>query len=192
MTLPELKEEEPVPFNELEQHKLWDTYTSGDMIAGYILVMIYTGMMPGELCDCRKSMIEWNNYQIVGAGKKTKKRKESPIAYPDIIEPVLRALCDYSQGDKLLGMNRDNFYNEYYLALDRAGCRRLTPYSCRHTTATALARENLSLAIIQKTMRHAKYQSTQRYIHPDSADVRAAVNAIGKKPGEEKADNPAI
>jgi len=178
LTLPELVENEPVPFTEVEQQKLWKSYAEGDLDAGWPLVMIYTGMMPGELRACRKDMIIWERGEIVGAGKKTKKRKETPIVFPDLLEPVLRALCESTKGTKLWSLNEDKFYQTYYAALERAGCRRLTPYSCRHTTATALARENLPPAVIQKVMRHAKYQSTQRYIHPDTNDMRAAINAI--------------
>lgn len=36
-------------------------------------------------------------------------------------------------------MGRDQFYKEFHMILERCGCRNLTPYSCRHTTATALA-----------------------------------------------------
>ena len=28
---------------------IWSAYDSGDIFSGYILLMIYTGMMPGEL-----------------------------------------------------------------------------------------------------------------------------------------------
>lgn len=182
ITLPELEEGEPVPFNDLEQTKIWNAYTEGDMIAGYILLMIYTGMMPGELLACRKDMIRWDAMTIEGAGKKTEKRRETPIVFPDIIEPVLRQLCEHSSGAKLLSMNRDGFYKEYHATLQRIGCRDLPPYSCRHTTGTALDKAQLSSTLIQKIMRHAKFSSTQRYIHKDTSDMRAGVNAIGKPP----------
>ncbi len=180
LTLPELEEDEPVPFNDLEQTKIWNAYTEGDMMAGYILLMIYTGMMPGELMACKKSMIQWDTMTIEGAGKKTEKRRETPIVFPDIIEPVLRQLCEYSPSAKLLPMNRDNFYKAYHATLEKIGCRDLPPYSCRHTTGTALDKAKLSATLIQKIMRHAKFSSTQRYIHKDTSDMRAGVNAIGK------------
>ena len=77
-------------------------------------------------------------------------------------------------------MNKDRFYKEYYAALERAGVRGLTPYSCRHTTATALALGNIAPSVIQQVMRHAKFTTTQRYIHPDRASALAEVNTMGK------------
>ncbi len=180
LTLPDLEEEEPVPFNDLEQTKIWNAYSEGDMMAGYILLMIYTGMMPGELMSCRKSMICWDTMTIEGAGKKTEKRRETPIVFPAVIEPVLRQLVERTPGVKLLHMNKDYFYKEYHATLQRIGCRDLPPYSCRHTTGTALDRAKLSSTLIQKIMRHAKFSSTQRYIHKDTSDMRAGVNAIGR------------
>lgn len=183
LTLPELDDSEPVPFDDLEQVKIWQAYTDGSMVAGCVLLMIYTGMMPGELLACRKDMIDWDGFRIVGDGLKTRTRKQTPIVFPDIIEPVLRHLCEWNDGPKLVKLNRDNFYKQYHAMLRDAGCRDLPPYSCRHTTATALDREHLSPALIQRIMRHAKYTSTLRYIHQNTDDMRTGVNAL-KKPSQ--------
>ena len=178
LTMPDLEEDEPIPFSDIEQANIWKAYGAGDKMAGYILVMIYSGMMPGELLACRKENIDWANFQIIKSGKKTKTRKEVPLVFPDIIEPVLRDLCEYSDGPKLLTMNKDRFYKAYYQTIEAAGCRKLPPYSCRHTTATSLAKESIPAALMQKIMRHAKFQSTLRYIHHDTSDMRSAVNQV--------------
>lgn len=178
--LPTLEESEPVPFSELEIQSLWSGYGKGDKTAGYILLMIYTGMMPGELLDLKIDMIDWTRGEIIGAGKKTKERKKTPLVLADVIIPVLDDLCQSSTSriGKLVGVNKDKFYTEYYECLERNKCRRLTPYACRHTTATALALGNIAPSVIQKVMRHAKFSTTQRYIHPDTADMKAAVNTL--------------
>ena len=179
--LPPLEEKEMQPFSEIELRKLWDAYAGGDYIIGYILLMIYTGMMPGELLALKVEMIDFDKYEIRGCGLKTKKRKETPIVFPDMIAPVLHDLIHRSsrQGS-LLGMNKDNFYKAYHAALQRAEVRDLPPYSCRHTTATALALGNIAPSVIQEVMRHTKFSTTQRYIHPDSSAARAAINSISK------------
>lgn len=180
--LPALEEKEQQPFSELELRKLWDAYGSGDHICGHILLMIYTGMMPGELLKLTKDHIDWGTQQISGVGLKTKTRKENAIVFPDMLTPVLRDLCERSTSRKgyVVGMNKDKFYVEYYAALERAGTRRLPPYSCRHTTATALALGNIAPSVIQQVMRHAKFSTTQRYIHPDRDAALAAVNQMTK------------
>ncbi len=182
ITLPELIEKEMEPFTEIELHRLWDAYGKGDSFIGFILLMIYTGMMPGELFLFKADMVDWQSCEIRGCGLKTKKRKETPIVFPDIIAPVLLDLCQQSKSriGKVLCMNRDNFYKEFHAALERASVRDLPPYSCRHTTATALALGNIAPSVIQEVMRHTKFTTTQRYIHPDTAAARSAVNKMDK------------
>ena len=181
--LPPLEEQELQPFTEPELHKLWDAYGAGDRMCGIILLMVYTGMMPGELLEFKGDMVDFDKCEIRGCGLKTKKRKETPIVFPDMLSPVIQHLIDTSVSDVgyVLGMNKDNFYAAYHSTLQRVGVRDLPPYSCRHTTATALALGNIAPSVIQEIMRHTKFTTTQRYIHPDSAAARAAVNqAFGR------------
>lgn len=180
--LPPLEEKELQPFTEIELHKLWTAYGTGDRMIGFVLLMIYTGMMPGELFKFKGDMVDWTAHEIRGCGLKTKKRKETPIVFPDLLEPVLRNLIETSKShsDYVVGLNKYKFYSEYHASLQRAGVRDLPPYSCRHTTATALALGNIAPSVIQEVMRHTKFSTTQRYIHPDSASALAAVNALGQ------------
>lgn len=63
--------------------------------------------------------------------------------------------------------------------IQAAGCRPLSPYSCRHTTATALAiTENIAPQTVKRVMRWSNSRMLDRYAHPDNADALAAVNAI--------------
>lgn len=183
--LPSLEEKEMQPFTESELKLLWDAYGKGDTFIGYILLMIYSGMMPGELMALKADMIDFDKMEILGCGLKTKKRKETPIVFPEIIAPILADLCDRSDSKigRVLCMNKDNFYDEYHKALVRNGIRDLPPYSCRHTTATALALGNIAPSVIQEVMRHTKFTTTQRYIHPDNTASHAAINAltVGRK-----------
>ncbi|HHY53148.1 MAG TPA: tyrosine-type recombinase/integrase [Clostridiales bacterium] len=175
--LPELEESDPFPFNEDDLKKLWSDYGKGNKMTGYILLMIYTGMMPGELFKATKDMIDWDKQQIVGAGLKTKKRKQTPIVIADFLIPVLRDLCEFSQTDKLLAVHRDTFYDEFHEILFRCGIEDRTPYACRHTTATAMALGNIAPTVIQSVMRHAKFSTTERYIHTDR-DTATMLNAV--------------
>lgn len=181
--LPPLKEKEMQPFTEEELQKIWKSYGCGDRILGFVLLMVYSGMMPGELLTMKEDMIQWDKNEIIGCGLKTKKRKVTPIVFPDMIAPVLSNLIDTSKSRSgyLVGMNKDKFYEEYHAALKRAGVRDLPPYSCRHTTATALALGNIAPSVIQEVMRHTKFSTTQRYIHPDSESSHAAINSLGKR-----------
>lgn len=186
LQLPPANASEQTPFNAEELDSLWKDFAAGNTFTGYILLMIYTGMMPGELLQARKEHIDWDGKQIRGAGLKTATRKAAPIVLADIILPVLRVLVDTSPGEKLLHINKDNFYREYYATLERIGARRLPPYSCRHTTGTDLAKASVPAFTIQKIMRHAKITTTQLYTHMDATDALSGVNAL-KKPDSQGA-----
>lgn len=180
IVLPPKNEHERTPFNDDEIRAIWRGYDGGDTWAGYILLMIYTGMMPGELLHCRKDMIHLDSHQIIGAGLKTSERKIRPIVIADFLMPVVQALIDYTGDAPLLcDTYKKAFYKKYYDCLDRCGCRRLTPYSCRHTTATACAvGAKIAPSVIQRIMRHAKLSTTQLYIHPDESAVLDAINTL--------------
>lgn len=177
--LPEKNEKESVPFTDDELAALWETYGAGDTFVGYILLMIHSGMMPGELMGCYKDGIDFDKQHIMGYGIKTKMRRETPIMLADFMLPVVRALVAYSTGPKLLTMNKDNFYAAYYEALERAGCRRLPPYSCRHTTGTKLdVDSNTPPSVIAKVLRQKSLAMQERYKHPDTEDALKAVNTL--------------
>lgn len=186
LQLPPANASEQTPFNAEELDLLWKDFAAGNTFTGYILLMIYTGMMPGELLQAKKEHIDWDGKQIRGAGLKTATRKAAPIVLADVILPVLRVLVDTSHGEKLIHINKDNFYKEYYATLERIGTRRLPPYSCRHTTGTDLAKAAVPAFTIQKIMRHAKITTTQHYTHMDATDALSGVNAL-KKPGSKGA-----
>lgn len=180
ITLPELNAEEQQPFTQDEVLRFWMQYRAGDWWTGYILLMCYTGMMPGELMAAKKEHVDLSAKVISGAGLKTKVRKDKPIVLADEIIPVLQSLMDHTPGDKLIRINKDRFYDVYYAALATAGVRKLPPYSCRHTAATMLADADIRPALVQAIMRHASYTTTQKYVHEDVNHALAAVNQLPK------------
>jgi len=181
--LPDYEEKEAVPFTEDELSKLWSAYNNGDSFVGYILLMCYTGLMTGELLKCKSDMVNLDNCEIYGVGSKTKVRKKSSIAFPVFIKPVIESMLDKP---KLVCMNKDNFYTEFYKAIDRTGIynpvidnrHRLTPYSCRHTYGTEAVKAGFHPAVIQKMLRHSNTKTQEKYTHLGSADLHEAVNKI--------------
>ena len=181
--LPSLEEKEQTPFSQTEQAALWKLYESGDLRAAAPLLMIYTGMMPGEAMALRVEQIDLPGRRIHGAGMKTKVRKQTDIVLADQIVPLLQDLMDHAQPSGYIWKRvEDEWYANYYAALEAAGCRRLTPYSCRHTTATALAvTKNVAPQTVTRIMRWSTAKMLDRYAHPDQKDALKAVNRI-KKP----------
>ena len=194
LVLPVLNEKEAVPLTTNEVAKLWTAYDGGNKIAGYILLMVYTGMMPGELLECKKSMVNVEKLEINGAGIKTKTRKASAIAFPDFVAPVVADLLTLDKrSNKLLAMNKDNFYQEFYKAIEAAGIsnpeikgpdgkkdHRITPYSCRHTFGTEAVKMGLHPEIIKKMLRHSNTKTQEKYTHLGDSAIHDAVNQLQK------------
>lgn len=180
LEIPAMEETEQQPFSETEQAALWKSYEDGNANAAYPLIMIYTGMMPGELLRLTVGMIDWEKKEINGVGMKTKVRKNASLLVPDAVLPLLQTLSEgKAPADKIVQRNKDNFYLDYYDALEKAQVRKLPPYSCRHTTATALAiTEGVAPQTVRKIMRWSTTRMLDRYAHPDLADARAAIESL--------------
>ena len=182
IVLPKLEEKEREPFSENEQKSLWMLYESGDIRAAVPLLMICTGIMPGELQKLKVENIDLKNHKIINAGLKTKVRKKSAIYIPNDVMPILEDLIANARPNGYLWpQDEKKWYANYYAALEAAGCRRLEPYSCRHTTATRLAISNLiAPQTIKRIMRWSTTKMLDRYAHPDESDVLAAANTLKK------------
>ena len=189
ISLPELEEGEQTPFTTDEQKALWASYESGNRDAAIPLIMIYTGMMTGEMEKLELPMIRWDENLIVGVSMKTKVRKKSPVFFPDDVKPLLADLYAGHEGS-LFTRHKTDIYNRYYAALEKAGVRKLVPYSCRHTTATRLAiDEKIAPQTIKKVMRWSTTKMLDRYAHPDYQDALEAINTLNAKRPEEEGQN---
>ena len=180
--LPEHEEKERIPFNADEQKAIWKAYDNGDRRAAAHLVMIYSGAMPGELMNMKVEHIDLQNKIIIRAGMKTKVRKRTPIVIADCILPVMEDLIAHAMPSGYIWKrNEKAWYDDYYAVLEENKCRRLTPYSCRHTTATALAVDkNIAPQTIKKIMRWSTIRMLDKYAHPQTADALEGVNKISK------------
>ncbi len=182
--IPSLSEKERTPFTDEEQRLLWSAYDAGNADVRIPLIMIYTGMMTGEMLRLTVSMIDLPAREIHGVGLKTDARKRSAVILPDDICPVLEdAIAAAGEDGRLFPMGEMPFYDKYYQGLSAAGItRHLTPYSCRHTTATIHAiDEHTPPQVVQKIMRWSSTKMMDRYVHPDSESVHAAANTL-KRP----------
>ena len=185
LALPEKKAAEIPAWLPAEIEKLWHAYGEGNRIAAACLLMIYTGMMPGELFALKTDMINWGNRTITGCGLKTKERKENAIVLSASVLPVLKDLCDTSPTRRgfALGMSRDAFYDEFAkLKKDLNIRQEVRPYSSRHSTATELELLGVSPSVIAQVLRHKNYATTAKhYIDISTEQAIAAVDKISPK-----------
>ena len=152
-------------------------YMDGDRIAGYILVMCYTGMRFGELYALRLSDIHLEDGYAVG-GEKTDAGRDRQIPIGPALVPVVSWL---SQGrrERLLEMNRDNFYTAYRETVARCGARPLPPQTCRHWFFTSLTAAGVQPGVIAETGGHASFSTTMaNYVRTPLSAKLAAVSAL--------------
>ena len=177
--LPKLEETERETFTPEEQASLWALWESGCLNASMPLIMIYTGMMPGELMQLKTEYIDLEHRMITGVGLKTKVRRESPIYLPDDIIPILETMIEKKGAELWYCSDKSSFRRWYYATLEKAGCRHLEPYCCRHTMATRLAvTEQIAPQTVQRIMRWSSTKMLDRYAHPDVADITDALKKI--------------
>lgn len=187
MTLPLQTGKEVVPWDPSEVSSLWTAWGNGERIAGYCLLMIYSGMMTGELLRCKEEMIHWDDQQIIGCGLKTKKRREMPIHFPHIVEPILRELCATKSGKRgsegyILDVSERVFYDRFAKMKQALNIRpEVIPYSSRHSTGTELALMGVDPAIIIDIMRHKNYTTTLKHYTKIPSNVLIdALNAMAE------------
>lgn len=182
LSMPEQKSAEIPAWLPDEIERLWIAWDWGDRIAASCLLMIHTGMMPGELFQFKQSMIDWDAQTITGCGLKTKERRENAIVFPSVIAPVLRDLCEtsVSRSGYVLGMNKDKFYDCFSQMKSALYIRpEVRPYSSRHSTATELELLGVSPSIIAAVLRHKNYATTAKHYMDISTDkALAAVSKI--------------
>ena len=152
------------PFSSDEVDALWRDYeATGDPYTGAALIMIYTGMRPGELRDARPELVYMDDGYMLG-GHKTEAGRTGEIIHVPTIRPLIQRLIVEGGLPKV----SDTAFREHYMrALERAGTRPHTIHECRHTTATALARAGVHESVIMAVMRHSSYAQTMDYTHVD-------------------------
>lgn len=178
ITLPPMEKSKREAFTTDEIDALWRDYYKGNKFTAYALVMIYTGMRLGEMSTILKENVHFGGQPYLTGGIKTEAGKNRIIPIADIIYPLVLEM--YERGkDKLLEMPQAQFRKSFDEMTARAGVRRLTPHSCRHTFCTELARHGVPPAVIQKLAGHADYSTTMLYTHIQQlGDGLDAVNRI--------------
>lgn len=154
---------------------LWE---KGDEIAGYILLLIGTGMMPGELRKLKKDMIDFENACIRGVGLKTAQRREQSVLLPPFVLPILQHFTQTVPGELILPYSSFQFYKRYYDTLEKASCRPLCPYCCRHTTQTILSLDpSISPGQAARFLRHS-VQMASVYTHISDKEAQPSASSL--------------
>ena len=178
--LPKLIEKEKEIFTKDEIQTLWIDYNAHKCkVTAAILIMIYTGMRPGELLQIKTENVNLNEQYLTG-GIKTEKGKRRKIIIPDRIVPLIQYLERASKDGLLCWYkNKNDFYDEWQEKRDELEIREcMTPYCCRHTYITQLTALGVSPAMLQELAGHEDYETTLNYTHLSVKDRLQEVNRL--------------
>ena len=179
IVLPELNEEETVPFSKDEVERMWLDYAEHPE-TGIALLMTYTGLMPSEVAKVTADKVDWDRQLITEVGSKTDRRKSAAVPIPDRMVPVLKDLLDKGKNGSVMPYKMDTYRKAFKGMVSRIRANtRCTPYSCRHTFATMLATE-VPAHVLAKLMRNDIRVTTKYYVHTDAQMLLDEVNnALG-------------
>lgn len=177
--LPSLETQEREVFTEDEIETLWRCYRlTGDTTACRMLIMLYTGIRPGELTSIKTENVHLDEQWMIG-GIKTEKGKRRKIILPDCILPLIEHSISESSAGLIAKYSRNGLYDAWNALRDELGMRpELTPYCCRHTYVTRLTALKVSPAMLQELAGHEDYDTTLDYTHLSVADRLLEVNRL--------------
>lgn len=181
--LPKLTQSEREVFTEKDINTIWQDYNSSpSLVLGGILIMLYTGIRPGELMTITTDNIHIPEHYMTG-GIKTEKGKRRKIILPDIVVPVVEFMISRSENNQLCYYKKkDKFYDEWADKRTLLNLpNELTPYCCRHTYITNLTSQGVSPAMLQELAGHEDYETTLTYTHLSINDRLEAVNKLYTK-----------
>lgn len=181
VTMPKVEKKKRGRFSDLEIAEMWKNMKTPWVDT--ILIMIYTGMRPGEMLGLTRFAIDWEQQTITG-GIKTEAGKDRVIPIHPKILPLVKKWYDKG-GDALICENgkpiklkryRDYFY---YPALEQLNLPKLTPHCCRHTFASMMSDAGVDPKAIQVIVGHASYSTTADiYTHKDLDKLSQAIRQI--------------
>lgn len=148
--------------------------------------LLLTGCRLGEILSLRWEQVDLKAGVILIEQSKTTFPKK---AY---IEPELRVVLEgltRGIGRTLVFGARTSLQTQRAFAAyrDMAGLPRvLTIHKLRHTTASWMVQSGASLRVVQEVMGHRSIQTTMKYAHLESEQVRAGLGMVGRMAGGAK------
>ncbi len=169
------------PFSVDEIDLLWDNVGKVDYV-DTILIMIYTGLRPGELVEIKKETVNLEERFFRG-GFKTVAGTNRIIPIHKKIHHLIdrRMMCrsDYlitnNEGYK---MTYDAYYNAFNKVINQLKLDH-KPHNCRHTFATMMDNSGANKISIKRIMGHASQNVTDSvYTHKDVEQLIIAIDML--------------
>lgn len=170
------------PFTKEEIQKLWDNVERDEFIKN-ILILIYTGLRPGELIEIKTKDVNLEERYMRG-GFKTEAGTNRLIPIHKKILPFIKEKVE--QGNEYLVTKKDgtpmsyhNFYRDNFLKTMEQLEMDHRPHDCRHTFATLMDNAGANKLSIKRIMGHASKDITDKiYTHKDIEELKKAIDLL--------------
>lgn len=170
------------PFTEEEIQLLWDNVHRDEFIKN-ILILIYTGLRPGELIEIKTEDVNLEERYMRG-GFKTEAGTNRLIPIHKKILPFIKEKVE--QGNEYLVTKKDgtpmsyhNFYRDNFLKTIEQLEMDHRPHDCRHTFATLMDNAGANKLSIKRIMGHASKDITDKvYTHKDITELLKAIDLL--------------
>lgn len=164
-------------FDDVTIKKLWNS--SKDPNVQTILIMIYTGMRPGEFVSIKKVNVHLKERYIIG-GIKTKAGINRIIPIHEKIVPFIQSLLKNDSKDYLYegNGNYQNYLRNSFDPVKQLLGFNFTPHCCRHTFATIAKMAGMNEYARKKIMGHSCNDLTDdTYTH---APIKFLIDEVNK------------
>lgn len=169
------------PFSNDEINTLWKH--KDEHMAKLILIHIYTGWRPDELCELNfLQNIDLENMTAKG-GKKTSAGKNRIVPFNDKIKPFItefhkKGYSHITTRENGTVMNYGQYYRDFKEYISDLGMNHI-PHECRHTFATLLDNAEINSKTKKLLLGHSSTDITEKvYTHKTIDQLKEAVNSI--------------
>lgn len=164
------------------------------VVRDMILLALNTGMRQGELRALQWSSINWENRTITVRHSLNDriKKLESPKSNRERHIPmdsyVYEMLFNRKKDTGYVFLNEDGrpfdsqrLIRRLNTVREKAGLKKFTWHSLRHTFATLIATKGGALHALQALLGHSTITMTMRYAHPDASSLRSTIDLLDPK-----------
>ncbi len=142
-----------------------------------VVVALATGLRRGEILRLERRDIDWQGRTATARGTKNGDDRTVPLNQ-DALE-ALRSLPPRLHNPRLFPFSGPQVSVAFERALKRAGIAGCRFHDLRHTAASRLVIQGVSLRAVQEILGHRTLAMVQRYSHLSAAHLHEAVSRIG-------------
>lgn len=161
---------------------------------------ILTGGRRAEIAGMRWADVDLESAIWSKPATRTKQRKPHRVPLsPEAVAVLRRRQAERTAGGKVVQLRDDTVFRgggskthmnylerDWYIIRAAAGLEDVRIHDLRHSFASMLVGEGLSLPIIGAMLGHSKAQTTQRYAHLADKPLREAAGIVGKIVGKRR------